>query len=141
MTHTLPSIPADGSGVAADPIGPQARYFARLAQGVFEIQRCEACGRHQFYPRTVCMHCGDTALQWIAPSGRGSVYSFSIVRRKPEAGGDYNVALIDLEEGVRMMSRVDDVPLAELRIGMPVHARVAQSESGPLVVFVPGEAS
>jgi len=78
-------------------------------------------------------------LQWVAPSGRGSVYSFSIVRRKPEAGGDYNVALVDLDEGVRMMSRVDDAPLAALRIGMPVCVRVTQGEGGPLVVFVPEE--
>jgi len=121
--------------------GPQAHYFARLAQGHFEIQRCEGCGRYQFYPRAVCMHCGATDLQWVAPSGEGTVYAFSIVRRKPQAGGDYNVALIDLHEGVRMMGRIDEVPLTELHIGMPVRVRVVQGEEGPLVVFVPGARS
>ncbi|MNL46041.1 hypothetical protein D3C87_1687250 [compost metagenome] len=62
------------------------------------------------------------------------------MRRKPEAGGDYNVALIDLEEGVRMMSRVDGVAPDRLRIGMPVKARVLRDEGQALVVFEPAEA-
>ncbi|KOF55377.1 DNA-binding protein [Achromobacter sp. DMS1] len=115
--------------------GPQARYFAALARGRFEVQRCGDCDRHQFYPRTLCVHCGSLALQWAAPSGEGVVYSFSVVRRKPEAGGDYNVALVDLREGIRMMSRVEGVAPDDLHIGMPVRARVRDGEGGPLVVF------
>jgi uncharacterized OB-fold protein len=85
------------------------------------------------------MHCGAQNLAWAEPSGAGTVYSFSIVRRKPEAGGDYNVALVDLQEGVRMMSRIDGVTPEGLRIGMPVRARVLRGEGQPLVVFVPAE--
>ncbi|HEY9316443.1 Zn-ribbon domain-containing OB-fold protein [Achromobacter sp.] len=121
--------------------GPQEQYFAALAEGRFRIQRCAACERHQFFPRTLCMHCGATDLAWMDPAGTGTVYSFSIVRRKPEAGGDYNVALIDLDEGARMMSRVDGVPLERLRIGMPVKARVLLDAAQPLVVFEPVEAA
>jgi len=62
------------------------------------------------------------------------------VRRKPEAGGDYNVSLIDLAEGVRMMSRVEGLPPAEVRIGMPVRARVAVSDGTGLLVFEPEDA-
>lgn len=125
---------------ATDPgtdeeVGPQARYFAALAKGRFEIQRCAACARHQFYPRALCVHCGGQDLAWESPSGEGVVYSFSIVRRKPEAGGDYNVALVDLAEGVRMMACVEGVALQALRIGMPVRARVAAGEDGARVVF------
>ncbi|MGV2895160.1 Zn-ribbon domain-containing OB-fold protein [Achromobacter sp. AGC78] len=121
--------------------GPQEQYFAALAEGRFQIQYCPACGRHQFFPRTLCMHCGATDLAWTNPACTGTVYSFSIVRRKPEAGGDYNVALIDLDEGVRMMSRVDGVALDQLRIGMPVKARVLRDVAPPLVVFDAVEAA
>jgi uncharacterized OB-fold protein len=121
--------------------GPQEQYFAALAEGRFQIQHCTACGRHQFFPRTLCMHCGATDLAWTDPVGTGTVYSFSIVRRKPEAGGDYNVALIDLDEGVRLMSRVDGVALDRLRIGMPVKARVLRDAAQPLVVFDAVEAA
>ncbi|WP_454673284.1 Zn-ribbon domain-containing OB-fold protein [Achromobacter pestifer] len=126
-------------GVAA--CGPQEQYFSGLAEGRFQIQRCEACGDHQFYPRVLCVHCGGTALQWVEPAGRGSVYSFSVVRRKPEAGGDYNVALVDLEEGVRMMSRIDGIALEQLHIGLPVMARLVHTDGAPLLVFVPAEAA
>lgn len=121
--------------------GPQEQYFASLADGRLQIQRCAGCGAHQFYPRVLCMHCGATTLQWITPAGTGVVYSFSVVRRKPEAGGDYNVALVDLDEGVRMMSRIDDIALDQLRIGLPVTARVIAADGVPLVVFVPAEAA
>jgi len=119
------------------PVGPQARYFSALAQGRFEIQNCDGCRKWQFFPRSLCMHCGSTRLKWQAPSGRGTVYSTSVVRRKPEAGGDYNVALIDLDEGVRLMSRVEGVAPDAVRIGMAVQAQLRPDE--PFLFFVPRE--
>ena len=119
--------------------GPQEQYFAALAEGRFQIQHCTACGRHQFFPRTLCMHCGATDLAWTDPAGTGTVYSFSIVRRKPEAGGDYNVALIDLDEGVRMMSRVEGLPPEAVRIGLRVQAQVVQKDGRGLVLFQPAQ--
>lgn len=121
----------------SEATGADLHYRQALAQGRFLIQRCAACARAVFYPRMICPHCGGDALAWEEPSGRGTVYSTTVVRRKAEAGGDYNVALIDLEEGVRMMSRVDDVAPEAVRIGMAVQARVLARESGNLVVFVP----
>ncbi len=61
------------------------------------------------------------------------------MRRKPEAGGDYNVSLIELDEGVRMMSRVDGTPPAEVRIGMRVRAKVIDNNGAGLVVFTAEE--
>jgi uncharacterized OB-fold protein len=122
--------------------GPDARFAAALAQGRFEIQRCAACGEHVFYPRALCTHCGSAQLDWIQPSGAGVVYSSTVVRRKPEAGGDYNVALIDLAEGPRLMSRVDGIAPAQVRIGMPVQAQVIDDPAqGKLLVFVPQTAA
>jgi uncharacterized OB-fold protein len=113
--------------------GPEKQYFDRLAAGRFEIQKCAACGRHVFYPRVLCPHCGAGRLDWVGASGRGTVYSTTVVRRKPADGGDYNVCLVDLAEGVRLMSRVAGIPPAEVRIGMAVKARIAEG----LVEFVP----
>ncbi|NBS59752.1 MAG: DNA-binding protein, partial [Betaproteobacteria bacterium] len=69
--------------------GPEQTYKDKLAQGAFEIQKCAGCRQHVFYPRVVCPHCGVDKLDWVKASGSGTVYSTTVVRRKPEAGGDY----------------------------------------------------
>ena len=117
--------------------GPEQQYFAALGTGQFNIQKCLACAGHVFYPRVVCPRCGSNRLEWVAPSGRGIVYSATTVRRKPEAGGDYNVSLIDLEEGPRLMSRVDGIAPAQVAIGMRVEAKVIVEAGAGLLTFVP----
>ncbi|MFJ3462229.1 Zn-ribbon domain-containing OB-fold protein [Achromobacter spanius] len=116
--------------------GVEAQYRQALDEGRFLIQRCGGCDRAVFYPRMICPHCGADKLAFASPDGRGTVYSTTVVRRKPEAGGDYNVALIDLQEGVRLMSRVDGVAPDAVRIGMAVRAQVIQQDGRGLVVFV-----
>lgn len=113
--------------------GVEAAYQQRLDAGSFMIQRCGECTRHVFYPRELCPHCGSVALQWVAPAGTGTVHAVTMVRRKPDAGGDYNVSLIDLDEGVRMMSRVEGA--GTVRIGDRVRARVQVTDGRGLVVF------
>lgn len=108
-------------------------YFGRLAEGVFVIPRCTVCGRHHFYPRVICPNCGSDALEWAAPSGNGIVYSTTVVRR---SDGDYNVCLVDLDEGPRMMSRVVGVSPEQVHIGMRVTAQIEPCEAGALLVFV-----
>ena len=115
--------------------GVEQAYFRHLSQGRFQIQRCRDCARHVFYPREICPHCSSQALEWVAPSGRGTVYSYTTVRRKPDAGGDYNVSLIDLEEGVRMMASVTGMPAADVEIGMPVTAKLVERDGVQVVVF------
>lgn len=117
--------------------GAQARYFQLLGEGRFLIQKCGDCAGHVFYPRQICPHCHSAALSFVVPKGTGTVYSTTTVRRKLEAGGDYDLSLIDLDEGVRMMSRVEGVSPDEVRIGMRVKARVALGGNEPLVVFDP----
>lgn len=123
------------NSVAASLVGPEQYYFDQLAHGVFEIQQCTTCARHQFFPRILCVHCGSEDLVWVAPSGRGEVYSYSIVSRKPEAGGDYNVVLVDLEEQVRLMGRLEGVVLSDIHIGQQVTARIAQQDGNAILVF------
>lgn len=117
--------------------GAQAQYFAFLAEGKFMIQRCEQCDKHVFYPRTLCTHCGSERLLWVRPSGKGTVYSTSVVRKKKEEGGDYNVVLVDLEEEVRLMSRIDGIAPDQVTIGMPVQAQIVSDSGAAVLVFVP----
>jgi len=65
----------------------------------------------------------------------GTVYSTTVIREPNALGRDYNVALVELEEGVRVLSRVVDVAPDAVRIGMPVKGKVTDSPSGPLLVF------
>jgi uncharacterized OB-fold protein len=117
------------------PHSPGAAYEAFLKNGEFRLQCCGGCGKQIFFPRTICPRCGSNALEWRKPSGRGTVYSTTIVRQRPDRGGDYNVALIDLAEGARMMSRVEGVLPSEVKIGMAVEAAIADVNGAPLVIF------
>ncbi|TAM89313.1 MAG: DNA-binding protein [Candidimonas sp.] len=122
---------------AAGP-GPDARFEAALRQGRFEIQKCADCGGHVFYPRYLCPHCGSVRLVAERASGKGVVYSTSVVRRRPDRGGDFNVCLVDLAEGPRMMSRVVGMPPDKVAIGMAVRAKVSEIDGVPAVVFEQG---
>lgn len=128
MTATLPVFQGDG---------PEKVYFDSLRKGEFRIQRCNACQGHIFFPRVICTGCGSSDLSWVKPSGRGTVYSTTVLRRKPQAGGDLNIAMIDLQEGPRMMSRVEGVSPDEVRIGLEVTADIVQDNGEPLVIFRP----
>ena len=112
-----------------------SQYQAALDADTFQIQRCQACQQAIFYPRELCPHCGSDQLAWEPASGQGTVYSTTVIRRKADAGGDYNVALIDLAEGPRMMSRVEGMAPADVKIGMAVKAQVITHNGKGLVVF------
>jgi uncharacterized OB-fold protein len=117
--------------------GPEQQYHDALAHGQFQIQHCADCDKYVFYPRVLCPHCGGHHLSWVRSAGLGTVYSVSIVRRKSDDGGDYNVVLVDLHEGVRLMGRVDGIANEAIRIGMRVHVEVKQEGGKAIVVFVP----
>ena len=114
--------------------GILSQHQGLLNQGEFRIQRCTACAAHSYFPREICPHCGALDLAWVSPSGYGTVYAVTTVRRKVDAGGDYNVSLVDLDEGVRLMSRVT-CAVHEVRIGQRVLARVQVTEGVGLLVF------
>ena len=101
-------------------------FWDGLKQGELRIQRCSACGDAVFYPRVGCPSCGSRALEWITASGRGTVHAFTIAHRGVPAAFKgavaYVVALVELEEGARLMTNligVDPTPEA-VRIGMAV---------------------
>jgi uncharacterized OB-fold protein len=115
--------------------GIQARQQQALDQGRFLIQLCDACGRHVYFPRTVCPHCGADEPALVPPAGTGTVAAVTTIGRKPDAGGNYHVCLVDLDEGVRLLSRVEGVPPDAVVIGQRVRARVQVTEGKGLVVF------
>jgi uncharacterized OB-fold protein len=119
--------------------GPEAVFRAYLREGRFMIQRNRATGAHVFYPRALAPGDGTGELTWVEASGRATVHTTTVARRRPEKGGDYNISLITLEEGPRMMSRVIDVDPAAVTIGMPVIARIVDLMGEPAVVFVPAD--
>lgn len=133
--------PVDAAGQADEPSGSpaMAAYAAHLQAGQFRIQRCDDCSKHVFYPRVICPHCASGRLRWVEPAGTGTVYSTTVVRRSDDKGGPYNVVLIDLDEGVRLMSRVEGVPPETVRIGMRVRVHVAQLNGVAAPVFSPAE--
>lgn len=115
--------------------GPDQEFVQYLADGEFKIQLCCECGQHVFYPRLLCSHCGADKLTWTKPSGKGTVYSTSVPRGGKE--GDYNIALIDLAEGPRMLSRVEGIAPEKVEIGMAVTAFIGEVDEKPVVLFKP----
>ncbi len=97
-------------------------YWEGCKAGELKLQRCSDCGEHQFYPRNICAHCTSRNLAWITASGRGEIASFTVFRRAISKAYDapYIVALIDLDEGVRMMSNVVDADPEQVGVGDPV---------------------
>jgi uncharacterized OB-fold protein len=106
-----------------DPLSKE--YFAAAAEGRFLIQRCPGCRHAQHYPRAVCVRCGATP-DWEEASGRGRVYSFSVIRQAGMPGFaeevPYVVALVDLDEGPRVMGNITDCDVDDVRMDAPVSA-------------------
>jgi uncharacterized OB-fold protein len=102
----------------AAPESPAERYAAACRDGVLAYQWDPAAQAPVFPPRLVAPRTGSTELEWRESAGRGTVYSVTWIR--PRDGEAYNVALIDLDEGFRVMSRVDADAVA---IGMAVRVR------------------
>jgi uncharacterized OB-fold protein len=108
----------------ADPITKP--FWDSAKAHALQIQRCNACGHAIFYPRGLCPNCFSGDLAWQPVSGRGVVHAFTIVYRHPNPAFQqdvpYVVAIIELVEGVRLMSNVVGVPAdpEHLKVGMPV---------------------
>jgi len=119
-------------------------WFDACNQGRLLIQRCDACGEAQFYPRIVCSHCGKPDPTWIEASGQAVVASFTVVRHAISKAYEapYVVALVDLEEGPRLMTHIVDCEPAQLQIGMSVFVRFESwGEDTTLPVFSHGPAA
>jgi hypothetical protein len=103
--------------------GLSGEFYAWCRKRELRFQRCSGCGAWRHVPRKMCARCGSWQWEWARASGRGRVFTWTVVARAlhPAFGDDVPLApvVIEMEEGVRLLSRVDCRP-DELAIGMPV---------------------
>ena len=119
---------------------PTATYFKSLADGKFMIQRSPSTGEWVFYPRMIAPRTGAVDLEWAEPSGLGTVYATTVKRMKPPAE-NVNVAIVELDEGPRLMTHVQSMPAEDVFIGLRVRARIVDGpDDGKIVVFEPDSA-
>jgi uncharacterized OB-fold protein len=123
----------DKNGQYGDPL--TRAFWEGARRGVLILQRCADCGRWQHYPRPLCLGCESTAVEFVAASGKGTVYSRTTVRvpARPGLEPPYVAAIVELDEGPRMLTHLDS---ESVRIGDRV--RVAWRErpdAPPLPVF------
>ena len=99
-------------------------FWEALARHELYFQRCRDCGTSRFPPRAVCPKCLSSATQWVRASGRATVYSFTVTYQNQAAGFreslPYVLAVVQLDEGPRMMTNIVGCAPDAVRIGMPV---------------------
>jgi len=118
---------------------PLGVYLEHLAKGELAYQFSPEANAAVFYPRVICPFTGSDRLEWRVSRGLGTVYATTVVY--PQRGEPYNVALIDTDEGFRLMSRVEDIAPLDVRIGLRVRFRVhpGEGDDPPYPVFTPAE--
>jgi uncharacterized protein len=126
------------ANIVASPLGI---YLEHLSKGELAYQFSPEANATVFYPRVICPFTGSENLQWRVSKGMGTVHATTVVY--PPQGDPYNVALIDVDEGFRMMSRVEDIAPLDVRIGMRVRFRVhpTDGDEPPYPVFTPAESA
>jgi len=116
-------------------------FWAATAEGRLLLLRCDDCGAVIWYPRSICPNCRSSTTSWFEASGRGIVYSYTVVRRgqgRWREAAPYVVAYVELEEGPRLLTNIVDCDPDEVRIDMAVRVRFDPTGEGPaLPRFVP----
>ena len=122
--------------IPAPPVSPETQpFWDAAAAGRLMIKKCGACGQVHYYPRALCPFCGSDRTEWLPASGRGTIYSYSVLRRVPVP---YALAYVTLEEGATMMTNIVDCDLDRIRIGQPVRVVFRPTDGGPPVpMFAP----
>jgi len=115
---------------------PDSEYAAFLKQGRFMLQRSAHSGRFVFPPRVAEPGTGVRDLEWVPAKGTGTVYSITEIAQRPPTPNT-NVVLVDLDEGPRIISRVEVDAAALPRIGDRVKARIVANDKSCFVVFDP----
>ena len=116
-------------------IGPEQQFKNYLSEGKFMIQKSKSLNKFFFHPRVAFPGTGERDLEWVEASGNGIVYSTSCNRRLPEKGGDFNISLITLQEGPRMMAKIEGVAPDQVVIGQKVKARISSLKGETAIIF------
>jgi uncharacterized OB-fold protein len=139
MTTTEPRAPKPRP--AAVPDQDTEPYLSAALEGRLVVQRCDSCAEHQLYGRAICKYCGGD-LTWVDASGRANVASWTVIRQNHSRPWrdmlPYVVALVDLEEGVRLMTNIVGCDPDAVFIGMPVVVRFENiSDQAAIALFEP----
>lgn len=126
------------------PEADTVEFWEAAHQGRFLLRHCEECGAISYYPRPFCPRCWSERVSWQEASGRATLYSWSVIHSNDQPPFrdrvPYVAAVVDLEEGPRMMTNVIDCDLAALRVDMPLVLRFMPiSDEFSLPVFTPAE--
>lgn len=133
-TEERPPIPLPRPSYLSQP------YWDACRRNELVVQRCRACGQHIFIPQPACTRCLSGDLEWVRSSGRGTVYSYTVVWRPQQPAFDvpYTVAIVDMEEGWKTLTNIIDCPVEDVRVGMAVEVEfVAMSDEITLPMFRP----
>jgi uncharacterized OB-fold protein len=106
-------------------VNPWARPFWEAARkGKLVIQRCKDCKKYIFYPRICCLHCFSDRVEWVEASGKGFVYSYTVVENNAPSAFiqdmPYVIAIVRLEEGVQMLTNIVGCDPYQVRCDMRV---------------------
>lgn len=116
-----------------------APYWQAAREGKLVLQQCAACGLKRFLPRHLCPTCWSDQTQWVEACGRGTVHAVTIVRRAPSQAFrekvPYVVALVDLDEGPRMLTNIVGPNAEQARIGQPVEVTFEVRDNGAVPQF------
>lgn len=115
---------------APEPNTETQVFWDTLTNGMFALPVCADCGKSHWYPRALCPFCFSDRIVWKEASGRGLIYSFTVMRREPVP---YALAYVTLDEGPTMMTNIVDSDFEALAIGQKVSLVVRASEGGPPV--------
>ncbi|MED7930851.1 Zn-ribbon domain-containing OB-fold protein [Nonomuraea sp. LP-02] len=122
---------------APKPTPDTQPFWDGTAEGELRIQRCQTCARHYFYPRPSCPHCGSDQVEWVRASGRATLYSY-VINHRPAPGfqddGPYAIAVVELEEGVRMMTNIVGVENVPEKLPLDMELRVVFERRGEVSV-------
>ena len=104
--------------------GETKPYWDSCRRGQLVIQKCDSCGEYQFYPRGICANCWSNDIRWHKASGKGTVWTFTVTYQNRTPGFledvPYVLALVELEEGVRMFTNIVECEPRDVKIGMAV---------------------
>jgi uncharacterized OB-fold protein len=127
----MPDLP-----VFAPTVVPETKpYWDATAEGKILLPRCNGCGTVIWYPRTSCPECMSFDVSWFEASGRGTIYSFAVVRRQGGAWRDalpYVLAYVELEEGPRVLTNIVDT--IDVQVGQAVEAVFVDTGEGNALV-------
>jgi uncharacterized OB-fold protein len=130
----MPQMPRVATWHLPVPDQETAAYWEAAREGRLLIKECRGCGRPFFYPRAACPRCWSTDTVWREASGRGTVYTFTVVYQNDlppfRDRVPYVVAIVELEEGVRMTSNIEGCAPEEVRCGMAVRVAFREEPRG-----------